>query len=208
MAHDMDGPRLRMVEQQSVARGVHDPRVLDAMRRVPRELFVPELEINRAFADGPLPIGQGQTISQPYIVAYMTELLALSGHERVLEIGTGSGYQTAVLAELAGSVFTIERIPKLAATSRKILTETLKLENITFKVGDGREGWPEAAPFDAILVTAAPEAVPTLLEQQLGNPGVMVLPVGKGVQRILRIRMKDGCRSTEDLIHVSFVSCV
>jgi len=141
-------------------------------------------------------------------VAYMTELLALSGHERVLEIGTGSGYQTAVLAELAGSVFTIERIPKLAATSRKILTETLKLENITFKVGDGREGWPEAAPFDAILVTAAPEAVPTLLEQQLGNPGVMVLPVGKGVQRILRIRMKDGCRSTEDLIHVSFVSCV
>lgn len=208
MAHDMDGPRLRMVDQQIVARGVHDPRVLDAMRRVPRELFVPELEINRAFADGPLPIGQGQTISQPYIVAYMTELMALSGHERVLEIGTGSGYQTAVLAELAGSVFTIERIPKLAATSRKILTETLKLENITFKVGDGREGWPEAAPFDAILVTAAPEAVPTLLEQQLGNPGVMVLPVGKGVQRILRIRMKDGCRSTEDLIHVSFVPCV
>jgi protein-L-isoaspartate(D-aspartate) O-methyltransferase len=170
-------PRARMVREQLVARGIRDARVLEAMARVPRHELVPEALRDDAYEDGPLPIGEGQTISQPYIVAAMSEAAALSGDERVLEVGTGSGYQAAVLSALAREVYTIELEPVLAERAKRDL-ERLGCTNIHTRTGDGYRGWPEAAPFDAILVTAAPEHVPEPLLEQLKIGGRLVIPVG------------------------------
>lgn len=189
--------RDRMVETQLVTRGIHDPRVLDAMRKVPRHLFVDEALAAQAYADHPLPIGEKQTISQPYIVALMTEALGLEGHEKVLELGTGSGYQTAVLAELADRVFTIERIPSLLHRAREVLN-SLGYRNVVYRVGDGTLGWPEEAPFDAILVSAGAPRVPQPLVDQLSMDGRLVLPVGDRLSQelILVERVPEGIRKT------------
>ncbi len=196
-----------MVDAQIRARGVRDGRVLDAMARVPRHLFVPPADQAHAYGDYPLPIAGGQTISQPYIVAYMTELLALEPSHRVLEIGTGSAYQTAVLAGIAREVFTMEVVPALAAAARARLTD-MGYANVTLREGSGWEGWPDAAPFDRVLVTAAPAALPPALTAQLAPGGVLVAPVGTGDQRIVRIvRTADGL--AEDVrIPVRFVPMV
>jgi protein-L-isoaspartate(D-aspartate) O-methyltransferase len=169
--------RQRMVDDQLARRGIKDERVLAAMRRVPRHRFVEEAFRERAYGDHPLPIGQEQTISQPYIVALMTALLELTGREKVLEIGTGSGYQTAVLAELARRVCSIERIPALAARARAAL-EVLGYANVWVRVGNGTLGWPDEAPFDRILVAAGGPSVPPPLFEQLAEGGRMVLPLG------------------------------
>ena len=186
----------RMIAEQIAARGVRDPRVLSAIRKTPRHLFVPEPYRGEAWNDYPLPIGYGQTISQPFIVAYMTELLDLPPHARVLEVGTGSGYQAAVLAHLADEVHTIERIPELAEHARHVL-RLLNLDHVHVHVGDGSQGLPEFAPYDGILVAAAaPKAPPALLEQ-LAPGGKLVLPVGdRGFQRLERwVRQpNDGLR--------------
>jgi protein-L-isoaspartate(D-aspartate) O-methyltransferase len=166
-----------MIEEHLVRRGIVDERVIAAMRRVPRHLFVEEALRDRAYGDHPLPIGEGQTISQPFIVAHMTSLLSLSGTEKVLEVGTGSGYQTAVLAQLARRVCSIERLPTLAARARA-LVEGLGISNVWIRVGNGTLGWPDEAPFDRILIAAGAPAVPPPLVQQLGEDGRMVLPVG------------------------------
>ena len=166
-----------MVDEQIRDRGVTDLRVLDAMRKVPRERFVPPELASRAHDDGPLPIGFGQTISQPYIVAYMTEILGVAPEHRVLEIGTGSGYQAAVLGELARQVYSIEIVPELAARAESVL-KALGYANVTVRAGDGYAGWPELAPFDRILLTAAPEQIPQPLLDQLAPGGRLVAPVG------------------------------
>jgi protein-L-isoaspartate(D-aspartate) O-methyltransferase len=169
--------RERMVQTQLVARGIRDPKILYAMRKVPRHLFVEEALQNQAYGDFPLPIGEQQTISQPYIVAFMTETLELSGEEKVLEIGTGCGYQAAILAELAPEVYSIERIHSLASRARRIL-ESLRYFSVKIKVGDGSLGWPEEAPFDAIIVTAGAPDIPKPLLDQLAIGGRLVIPVG------------------------------
>jgi protein-L-isoaspartate(D-aspartate) O-methyltransferase len=195
---------LRMVEGQIVARGVRDPAVLAAMRSVPRPLFVPENERSAAYDDGPLSIGHGQTISQPYIVALMTELAQLTPDSRVLEIGTGCGYQTAVLSACAGEVWTVEIEPELSARAAGTL-ETLGVANVHFRVGDGSSGWPEAAPFDAILVTAAPADAPQPLVDQLALGGRLVIPLGTDSQNLWTFtREPDGVRR-ESIIPVRFV---
>ncbi|MDY0297640.1 MAG: protein-L-isoaspartate(D-aspartate) O-methyltransferase [Acidobacteriota bacterium] len=208
MQGDAREQRKRMVDQQIRSRGVRDSRVLEVMARVPRERFVPETDRALAFRDGPLSIGNGQTISQPYIVAYMTEMLELLGGERVLEIGTGSGYQAAVLAEMCREVYTVERIPELARRARNLLEKEMGYTNIHFCCGDGRSGWPQAAPFDRILATAAPAALPPAWVEQLGDSGILVAPVGVGYQRIVRLRRQPEGVLQEDLIAVSFVPCV
>ena len=177
--------RERMVEEIA-ARGVTDPRVLAALRRVPRHRFVQEALRDRAYGDHPLPIGEEQTISQPYIVGLMSSLLELTGQEKVLEIGTGSGYQTAVLAELARRVCSIERLPRLAERARAAL-EGLGYDNIWVRVGNGTLGWPDQAPFDRIIVTAGGPVVPPPLVQQLADGGRMVLPVGSADNQVLTI---------------------
>lgn len=184
--------RTRMVEQQLKRRDIRSPRVLDAMRRVPRHVFVPESVRSEAYADHPLPIGHDQTISQPYIVAFMTEALDVQPGHTVLEIGTGSGYQAAVLAELARDVYTIEIVAPLAETARKTLTD-LGYRNVHTRTGNGYAGWPEASPFDRIIVTAAPPEVPPALVEQLEIDGLIAVPVGTTVQelRVMR-RTKDG----------------
>jgi protein-L-isoaspartate(D-aspartate) O-methyltransferase len=197
--------RVRMVETQIVARGVRDPRVLAAMRKVPRHLFVDPSQRAQAYEDHPLPIPGNQTISQPYIVALMTELLELQPTERVLEIGTGSGYQSAVLAELAKEVYTIEIVPELARSAAERLRE-LHYANVTVREGDGYRGWPEHAPFDAIIVTAAPERIPEPLIDQLAPGGVMVIPVGGFFQELKVFRKSSDGRVTEkDILPVRFV---
>jgi protein-L-isoaspartate(D-aspartate) O-methyltransferase len=199
--------RLQMVEQQIERRGVKRPSVVEAMKQVPRHLFLPEALRDYAYSDGPQPIGDGQTISQPYIVALMTELLELSGDERVLEIGTGSGYQAAVLAQLTEEVYTIEIREKLGEQARRTL-ESLGYANIEYRIGDGYAGWPEEAPFDAIIVTAAPEEVPQTLIEQLKVGGRMVVPVGRYFQDLQVItRTADGVR-TEDAGGVRFVPMI
>lgn len=170
--------RNEMVERQIRVRGVRDMRVLDAMRKVPRERFVPSNLLAHAYDDGPLPIGYSQTISQPYIVAYMTEALGVSRDHKVLEIGTGSGYQGAILGELAGTVYTIEIVPELARRATATLA-ALGYSNVHVRAGDGYAGWPEHAPFDRILVTAAPEEIPKPLLDQLSARGRLVIPVGQ-----------------------------
>ncbi|HEY6148577.1 MAG TPA: protein-L-isoaspartate(D-aspartate) O-methyltransferase [Thermoanaerobaculia bacterium] len=197
--------RARMVETQIAARGVRNPRVLAAMREVPRHLFVDDAQRARAYDDCPLPIGGRQTISQPYIVALMSELLDLTPNERVLEIGTGSGYQSAVLSRLSGRVYSIEIIPELAKASAERL-QRLGYSNITVKEGDGYRGWPEHAPFDGIIVTAAPERIPQPLLDQLAPNGRMVIPVG-GFFQELKVFKKDanGRITEQDIIPVRFV---
>ena len=169
--------RTRMIETQLRARGISDARVLEAMRKVPRHLFVPEEVRTRAYDDNPLPIGHDQTISQPYIVGYMSEALQLQPADRVLEIGTGSGYQAAILGELAGEVYTIELVAELAERSRQVLADA-GYRNVHVRHGNGYLGWPEAAPFQKIIVTAAPETIPQTLIDQLAVGGTMVVPVG------------------------------
>jgi protein-L-isoaspartate(D-aspartate) O-methyltransferase len=188
--------------------GIRDERVLAAVGALPRRLFVPERLRDSADDDRPLPIGFGQTISQPFVVAYMTEQLRLRGDERVLEVGTGSGYQTALLARLASEVFSIEVVPELAARAREVLLGDLGLANVSLRVGDGALGWPDAAPFDRILVTAASPEVPPALVAQLAPGGRMLLPVGPELDvQVLRIveRGNDGANVEADLLPVRFV---
>ncbi len=201
--------RSQMVEQQLVERGIHNPRVLDAMRRVPRHEFVTADLRHLAYRDCPLPIGDNQTISQPYVVALMTELVNLSGHERVLEVGTGSGYQAAVLCELAAQVYSLERHPRLAERAGQILAR-LGYNNIEIHVGDGSQGLPDMAPFDAILVTAAAPALPGPLRSQLHpQGGRMVLPVGDERRQFLEVVTRAGNRwEIEQTIPVRFVPLV
>ncbi len=202
--------RRGMVEEHLKGRDIRDLRVLEAMGKVPRHELVPLALRPRAYADHPLPIGEGQTISQPYIVALMTQLAQLSVDDVVLEVGTGSGYQAAVLAEIASHVYTIEIIPSLAETARRRLAE-LGYDNVTSKAGDGYIGWEEHAPFDAILVTAAAPSVPEPLIEQLEPGGFLVIPVGprNEVQRLLRIeKLRDGSTETEEIIPVVFVPLV
>jgi protein-L-isoaspartate(D-aspartate) O-methyltransferase len=201
---DFKAMREKMVETQIKARGVKDPRVLSALRKVERHRFVPEEYLNSAYSDQPLPIGEGQTISQPYIVALMTELLELKGDEKVLEIGTGSGYQAAILGELAKEVYTIEIVESLASMAKNRLAD-LGYQNIKVKAGDGYLGWPEAAPFDAIIVTAAPDHIPKPLIEQLKEGGRMVVPVGTYTQELKKIIKRVGKIETTDVIPVVFV---
>jgi protein-L-isoaspartate(D-aspartate) O-methyltransferase len=196
--------REKMVETQIVARGVKDPRVLSALLKVERHRFIPEKYLDSAYSDQPLPIGEGQTISQPYIVALMTELLELKGDERVLEIGTGSGYQAAILAELAKEVYSVEIVEPLASRAKKRLSE-LGYQNVVVKAGDGYLGWPEAAPFDAIIVTAAPDHIPKPLIEQLKEGGRMVVPVGTHAQELIKIVKRSGKMETTNVIPVVFV---
>jgi protein-L-isoaspartate(D-aspartate) O-methyltransferase len=174
---DLRARRYEMVEQQIRQRGVTDPRVLEAMRAVPRERFVPPELLHQAYDDGPLPIGSGQTISQPYIVAYMTEALKVEPSHKVLEVGTGSGYQAAVLSELVREVYTIEIVPELARRAEAVL-RALNRTNVQVRAGDGYAGWPEQAPFDRVIVTAAPQELPRPLIDQLAPGGLLVVPVG------------------------------
>jgi protein-L-isoaspartate(D-aspartate) O-methyltransferase len=188
--------------------GIHDERVLAAFAEVRRDLFVPEHLREAAEGDHPLPIGHGQTISQPFVVAYMTERLRLSGGERVLEVGTGSGYQTAILARLADEVFSIEIVPELAARAREVLLGTLGVVNVRLRTGDGALGWPEEAPFDRVIVTAAATEVPPALVAQLAPGGRMILPVGESAEtQVLRVvdRGDDGVTGQLDLLPVRFV---
>ena len=197
--------RALMVETQIVARGVRNPRVLAAMRKVPRHLFVDPAQRSEAYEDHPLPIPGNQTISQPYMVARMTELLAPRAGDRVLEIGTGSGYQSAVLGELAGEVYTIEIVPELARLAAERLKE-LGYSNVTVREGDGYRGWPEKAPFDGIIVTAAPERIPEPLLDQLAVGGVIVIPVGGFFQELKVFRKgPDGKITEKDILPVRFV---
>ena len=196
--------RARMVEEQLRARDIHTPAVLEAMRRVPRHRFVPDEERRSAYTDYPLPIGNGQTISQPYIVAFMTESLDLERSHRVLEIGTGSGYQAAVLAELAGEVYTIEIVPPLAERSQRTLAE-LGYKNVHVRTGNGYAGWAEAAPFDRIIVTAAPDAIPPALVDQLKMDGLMAIPVGIGEQTLHVMRRTPSGMTTLKTLPVRFV---
>ena len=200
--------RERMVENQIARRGIKDKRVLEAMKKVPRHFFVDEALWDQAYGDFPLPIGEGQTISQPYIVAKMTEELGLKGNEKVLEIGTGSGYQTAILAELAKAVFSVERIPALLKRARQIL-DKLGYQNVMIKLDDGTWGWKEHAPYDAILVTAGAPTIPTPLIEQLNDPGIMVVPVGDEYsQTLTKLTKKDGKVHTEFLEGVRFVKLI
>lgn len=196
--------RQRMVETQLATRDIRDPKVLAAMKRVPRHLFVPDNERRSAYGDGPLPIGQGQTISQPYIVAYMTQALDLQPGDRVLEVGTGSGYQAAVLAELVKEVYSIEIVPELARRAELVLME-LGYTNVHVRAGDGYRGWPDKAPFDAIIVTAAPGHVPQPLVDQLAVGGKLVIPVGSWDQEMVIITKTDKGVLERRTIGVRFV---
>jgi protein-L-isoaspartate(D-aspartate) O-methyltransferase len=196
--------RIQMVDTQIKARGVHDPQVIRAMMTVSRHEFVPEPLRSLAYRDRPLPIGDDQTISQPYIVAFMTEVLKLQPHDKVLEIGTGSGYQAAVLAEIVDSVFTIEIIEHLGKRAEALLQD-LGYKNIFVRIGDGYRGWPEEAPFDAIIVTAAPDHVPQPLVDQLKVGGRLVIPVGSMFQELIRIVKTPDGTTREDLLPVRFV---
>ena len=207
---NFDHLRKVMIKNQLQSRGIRDDAVLDVMRSVERHNFVPENYRDRAYSDGPLPIGHGQTISQPYIVAFMTEQLQVSSQHKILEIGTGSGYQAAILGELAKHVFTIEIIPELAEGAKNILNH-LSYKNITVRAGDGYKGWPEEAPFERIMVTAAPTEVPQELIDQLAPGGRMILPVGAQflVQYLWVIEKDDqGTVTKEKILPVRFVPMV
>ncbi len=197
----------KMVQSQIEKRGVSDTRVLTAMRTTPRHLFVPISKRDMAYRDGPLPIGYDQTISQPYIVALMTELLELTGSEKVLEIGTGSGYQAAILSQLAESVYSMEIVEPLAKSSTELLKK-LGYENVQVRYGDGYKGWPEHAPFDRIIVTAAPEEIPQDLVEQLAIGGRMVLPVGKHYQELVVLTKNARKVTRKDIIPVRFVPMI
>jgi protein-L-isoaspartate(D-aspartate) O-methyltransferase len=203
-SQDFDGQRRAMVEQQLRARDITSARVLDAMRKVPRHLFIPDDHGRDAYGDFPVPIGYGQTISQPYIVAFMTQALDVRPTDRVLEIGTGSGYQAAVLAELVKEVYTIEIVEPLAARARETLT-SLGYRNVHVRAGNGYLGWPEQAPFDRVIVTAAPEEVPPALVDQLEAGGVMAIPVGDVWQELRILRKTAKGMETLETLPVRFV---
>jgi protein-L-isoaspartate(D-aspartate) O-methyltransferase len=190
------GQRRKMVEEQILGRGIKDLSVMEVLSRVPRHLFVNSSLQHRAYGDCPLPIGENQTISQPYIVALMTQVLDLKGGERVLEIGTGSGYQTAILAELAAQIFTIERVKPLVKKTKELL-EGLKYKNIVFKTFDGTYGWRDQSPFDAILISAATPSIPKSLIEQLADKGRLVAPVGERESQDLIVLNKNGNKVME-----------
>ena len=197
-----------MIEGQLVSRGIKDRRVLDAMRKVPRHMFVDEALADQAYSDHPLPIGDKQTISQPFIVALMTEILNLQGHEKVLEIGTGSGYQTAVLAELADRVFSMERFPSLAYRANQVL-QKIGYKNVIIRVADGTMGWPEEAPFDGIIITAGTPQIPQPLLDQLAIGGRMVAPVGdRFSQELILVESKSEAIRQTKLGAVRFVDLI
>jgi len=199
--------REHMVRTQIEGRGIRDPRLLETLRRIPRHEFMPEAVRKSAYGDHPAPIGYGQTISQPYIVAFMTDALKLTGREKVLEIGTGSGYQAAVLAELCEEVYTIEIVAELADRARKTL-ERLGYAQVHVRRGDGYLGWPEHAPYDRIIVTAAPPEIPRKLVEQLKIGGRMVAPVGKAWQELVLIEKSEQGLQTKKLLPVRFVPMV
>lgn len=200
--------RERMVEEQLIPRGIHDEATLQAMRTVPRHLFVDDAMASAAYGDHPLPIGSGQTISQPYIVALMTQALQLKGHERVLEIGTGSGYQAAVLSRICRKVYTIERIDALLVRARKIF-DRLHYHNIISRIDDGTTGWPDEAPFDGILVTAGGPKIPEPLIEQLADPGRLVIPVGdQFLQELQLLEKHNGDISVKTIEYVRFVNLI
>ena len=205
--HDYMLKKEAMVEKQIANRGVKDSKVLKAMLKVDRHLFVPEEQRPFAYEDYPLPIGYGQTISQPYIVAYMTEQLNLDKLDKVLEIGTGSGYQAAVLAELADAVYTIEILDELCSSSEKLLNK-LKYKNVSVKCGDGYQGWEEHAPYDAIIVTAAPPQIPRILVEQLKEGGRMIVPIGSFDQELVLITKTSSGIQKKSLIPVRFVPMI
>ena len=202
--HPRQSERDHMVKAQLLTRGISDQAVIRAMRAVPRHEFVPVEDAAEAYDDHPLPIGYGQTISQPYIVAYMTEALRLSERERVLEIGTGSGYQAAVLAQLGVRVFTIEIVEELAERARQTF-DRLGIPHVTSRAGDGYQGWPEQAPFDAIILTAAPEHIPQPLLDQLAPGGRMILPLGKTLQKLVILTNTPAGIQRKELLPVAFV---
>lgn len=199
--------RERMVSTQLRSRGIKDTRVLQAMEKVPRHAFVPDDMKKYAYNDEPLPIGKGQTISQPYIVAYMTEVLQLSGGERVLEVGSGSGYQAAILAEIVKEVFSVEIVADLSENAQRVL-QSLGYTNIHFRIGDGASGWLAHAPYDAIIVTAAPTEVPKALQDQLKIGGRMIVPVGDAFQELVLIVREKRRFKTKKLLPVRFVPLV
>ncbi len=199
--------RESMVSSQIKSRGIKDARVLAAMQKVPRHMFVPENMRKYAYNDEPLPIGKGQTISQPYIVAYMTEVLQLSSEAKVLEVGTGSGYQAAILAEISKEVFTVEIIEELSKSAQAVLAAE-GYTNIFFRVADGASGWEENAPYDAIMVTAAPPEVPKVLQEQLKIGGRMIVPVGDAFQELVLIFREKRKFKRKTLLPVRFVPLV
>ncbi|MFC2087958.1 protein-L-isoaspartate(D-aspartate) O-methyltransferase [Calditrichota bacterium] len=203
-ADQFDSQRESMVQTQIFSRGVKDKNVLEAMRKVPRHKFVPNNVKDLAYIDDPLPIGEEQTISQPYIVAYMTEQLELKKEDKVLEIGTGSGYQAAILAEIVDSVFTIEIVDVLAKRAQNTLQD-LNYKNVYVKSGDGYQGWKEHAPFDAIIITAAPPRIPKPLIEQLKIGGKMILPVGKIFQELVLVTKTETGIKKKKLLPVRFV---
>lgn len=203
----MHEQREKMITNHLIARGISDQRVIEAMRKTKRELFIPEQYMVDAYGDHPLPIGDGQTISQPYIVALMSQLCQLKGDEKVLEIGSGSGYQTAILSLLASEIYSIERIKNLKETAEKNLIK-FGCKNVKLIHGDGYKGLPEQAPFDVIILTAAPDTLPEILIDQLASKGRLVAPVGSSVQKLIRIS-KDGEKlHSEEIIHVRFVPMI
>ncbi|HZH72474.1 MAG TPA: protein-L-isoaspartate(D-aspartate) O-methyltransferase [Mariniphaga sp.] len=200
--------RNKMVKNQIERRGIRDSKILDAFRKVERHKFVPDEYVAHAYSDSPLPIDEGQTISQPYIVAYMTDALNLQSSDKVLEIGTGSGYQAAILAEICDSVFTIELFESLGKRAREIFDKS-GYSNIYSKVGDGYKGWREYAPFDAIMVTASPEKIPEPLKAQLAEGGRMIIPVGAApVQHLVILRKRNGRIKEERVLPVRFVPMI
>jgi protein-L-isoaspartate(D-aspartate) O-methyltransferase len=208
LSSNYEKARARMVQEQLIPRGIHDPATLKAMATVPRHLFVEDALRTQAYGDYPLPIGKGQTISQPYIVALMTQALQLKGHETVLEIGTGSGYQAAILAQICARVYTIERIDTLLVRARKIFDQ-LHYLNILSKLDDGTVGWPENGPYEAIIVTAGSPKVPEPLLTQLADPGILVIPVGeKSYQHLELVIKKDRHQSSTTIESVRFVSLI
>lgn len=197
-----------MVDEQLIPRSIDDHKTLEAMRKVPRHLFVEDAMKDQAYGDFPLPIGRGQTISQPYIVALMTQALGLRGHESVLEIGTGSGYQAAILSQICEKVYTVERIDSLLVQARKAF-DSLHYLNILTKLDDGTHGWPEYSPYDAIIVTAGGPKVPEPLLEQLADPGTLVIPVGdRGVQDLRRVTKKNGQITEKTIEYVRFVNLI
>ena len=208
LASNFEKARARMVEEQLLPRSIHDQKTLEAMRKVPRHLFVEDAMKNQAYGDSPLPIGRGQTISQPYIVALMTQALGLKGHEQVLEIGTGSGYQAAILSQICEKVYTVERIDTLLVQARKVF-DSLHYLNILTKLDDGTNGWPEYGPYDAIVVTAGGPKVPLPLLEQLADPGILIIPVGdRGVQNLQFVTKKDGEITEKTIELVRFVNLI